>query len=157
MGCNNSKQASGEAIPKLSTNVDGPISHMKEKKSVNKLRILHFNDVYNIQENPKKAYKGGAARFVTGMQHYQEKARSEGVDCLTVFSGDLLSPSLISSMFEGEQMVPSFNKCNVEVACIGNHDLDFGIEQMDKVLKQTMQPEGNCQWIMSNLVPQDKP
>ena len=40
---------------------------MKEKKSVNKLRILHFNDVYNIQENPKKAYKGGAARFVTGM------------------------------------------------------------------------------------------
>ena len=67
MGCNNSKQASGEAIPKLSTNVDGPISHMKEKKSVNKLRILHFNDVYNIQENPKKAYKGGAARFVTGM------------------------------------------------------------------------------------------
>ena len=43
-------------------------------------------------------------------------------------------------MFEGEQMVPSFNKCNVEVACIGNHDLDFGIEQMDKVLKQTMKP-----------------
>ena len=71
---------------------------------------------------------------------------------MTVFSGDLLSPSLISTMFEGEQMVSSFNKCRVDVACIGNHDLDFGIEQMDKVLTQT-----NCKWIMSNIVPENKP
>ena len=35
-----------------------------------KLRILHFNDCYNIQEKPKKEYKGGAARFVTAMRHY---------------------------------------------------------------------------------------
>lgn len=51
---------------------------------------------------------------------------------LTLFSGDLLSPSLISTMFEGEQMMPSFNACSVDVACIGNHDLDFGIAAMDK-------------------------
>lgn len=43
-----------------------PIDLMMKKK----LRIMHFNDVYNIQENPKKAYKGGAARFVTAMKHY---------------------------------------------------------------------------------------
>ena len=67
-----------------------------------KLRILHFNDIYNIQEKPKKQYKGGAARFVTAMRHYQEKAKEEGVDCLTLFSGDMISPSLISTMFEGE-------------------------------------------------------
>ena len=124
--------------------------------------MLHFNDVYNIQEKPESEYKGGAARFVTAMKHYQEKARNDGVDCLTVFSGDLLSPSVISTVFEGEQMVPAFNLCGVEVACIGNHELDFGIEQMDKVLLQTTakQPNSNstgCQWIMTNLVPEDKP
>lgn len=54
-------------------------------------------------------------------------------------------------------MVTSFNRCGVDVACIGNHDLDFGIEQMDKVLRKTMQPHGNCQWVMTNLVPEDKP
>ena len=32
----------------------------------------------------------------------------------------------------------------VDVACVGNHDLDFGIEQMQKVLSQTMAPEGKC-------------
>lgn len=34
-----------------------------------------------------------------------------------------------------------FNACNVDVACIGNHDLDFGIEQMDKQLKRTIERE----------------
>ena len=109
--------------------------------------------MYNIQENKRKPYKGGAARFVTAMKHYQEKAATEGVKCLTLFSGDLLGPSLISTIFEGEQMMPSFNACKVDVACIGNHDLDFGINAMDKCLKQSMSTEesmtsqpgdGNC-------------
>ena len=69
------------------------------------------------------------------MDHYRKKAtEQEGVECITIFSGDLLGPSLISTMFEGEQMVTAFNRLKVDVACIGNHDLDFGITQMDKVL-----------------------
>jgi len=68
------------------------------------------------------------------MRHYRAKVETEGVDILTCFSGDLLGPSLVSTMFEGEQMVASFNECKVDVACIGNHDLDFGIDQMDKCL-----------------------
>lgn len=35
-----------------------------------KLRIIHFNDCYNIEENPKKQYPGGAARFVSAINHY---------------------------------------------------------------------------------------
>ena len=40
----------------------------------------------------------------------------------------------------------------VDAACIGNHELDFGIDQMSHVLAQTMIPNGSCRWIMSNLV-----
>ena len=47
-------------------------------------------------------------------------------------------------MFEGEQMVLPFNRMLVDVACIGNHDLDYGIDSMMKVLNQTMQPAGKC-------------
>ena len=67
-----------------------------------------------------------------------------------------MSPSLISTQFEGEQMVLPFNKMQVDVACVGNHDLDFGINQMMKCLNQTMTGEGSCQWIMSNLVEKGK-
>lgn len=52
----------------------------------------------------------------------------ENVDCLTLFSGDMMGPSLISTVYEGEQLVAAFNACKVDVACIGNHELDFGLE-----------------------------
>ena len=39
----------------------------------------------------------------------------------------------------------------VDAACIGNHELDFGIEDMMKVLGPTSKPNGTCQWVMSNL------
>lgn len=54
-------------------------------------------------------------------------------------------------------MVTSFNKCNVDVACIGNHDLDFGLDKMNKVLGATMAPNGTCQWVMTNLIQEDRP
>ena len=54
-------------------------------------------------------------------------------------------------------MVTAFNRCKVDAACIGNHELDFGIEQMDTVLSQTMSGQGgSCQWVMTNIVPDDK-
>ena len=124
----------------------------KNMKLSNQLKILHFNDSYNIQ-NEGEDGKGGAGKFVNALNFYQDLCKNDGeYECLTLFSGDLLGPSLISTMFEGEQMVLPFNRMQVDVACVGNHDLDFGIEQMMKCLNQTMAPEGKCQWIMSNLV-----
>ena len=174
MGCSNATMAkeipaksslksskakvNGESQQKAKGHVHFDSGSIGEPVPINtKLRIFHFNDCYNIQEKPRKAYPGGAARFVTAMRHYQQQAVAEGIEYLTLFSGDLFGPSLISTMFEGEQMVASFNKCNVDVACIGNHDLDFGVAQMDKCLRMTSAPEGTCQWIMTNLVQEDRP
>ena len=53
-------------------------------------------------------------------------------------------------------MVVPFNRMEVDVACIGNHDLDFGINQMMKCLDKTMHPHGKCEWIISNLVEKGK-
>ena len=53
-------------------------------------------------------------------------------------------------------MVVPFNRMEVDVACIGNHDLDFGINKMMKCLNQTMAPQGKCTWIMTNLVEKGK-
>ena len=120
------------------------------------LKILHFNDTYNIEPDKKGA--GGAAKFVQALNHYQEQCKNDGeFESLTLFSGDLLFPSTLSTMYEGQQMVLPFNRAMVDVACIGNHDLDYGIDKMMDVLNQTMEPAGRCQWIMSNLVEKDLP
>lgn len=51
------------------------------------LRIIHFNDVYNIEESENEPV-GGAARFSTVVKQLQKEG-----PCLTVFSGDAFSPS----------------------------------------------------------------
>ena len=51
------------------------------------LRIIHFNDVYNIEERDEEPV-GGSARFWTAL----DELRKEG-PALVVFSGDALSPS----------------------------------------------------------------
>ncbi len=51
------------------------------------LRIIHFNDVYNIEEHADEP-KGGASRFLTALNLIKEEKPA-----LVVFSGDALSPS----------------------------------------------------------------
>jgi 5'-nucleotidase len=51
------------------------------------LEIIHFNDVYNLEERPNDHIKAGAARFITALDKYDSKNK------LVVFSGDLFSPS----------------------------------------------------------------
>jgi len=51
------------------------------------LTILHFNDVYNIEPREKEPV-GGAARFAHKLASYKD------LNPLTVFSGDVLNPSM---------------------------------------------------------------
>ncbi len=51
------------------------------------LTILHFNDVYNIEER-KAEPVGGVARFKTALDSFKE------LEPLILFSGDLFEPSL---------------------------------------------------------------
>jgi len=66
--------------------------------------------------------KGGVARFTNALTVYNSKEK------LVAFSGDLFFPSRMSTLFEGEQMVAPFNLMNVNVSCLGNHELDMGLE-----------------------------
>ncbi len=70
------------------------------EKKQNILEILHFNDVYEIDElktavkieKSRKKTKAGASRFVTAMK----QAGCEDPNKLVLFCGDLLAPSLLS-------------------------------------------------------------
>ncbi len=84
-----------------------------------KLRLLHLNDVYQI--SPARGH-GGLAEVTTLI-----KAEQEGADVtLLTFGGDLISPSVMSGLTKGEQMIDLFNAMGVDVAVLGNHEFDFG-------------------------------
>ncbi|PFH34786.1 5'-nucleotidase, C-terminal domain-containing protein [Besnoitia besnoiti] len=104
-----------------------------------KLRIVHFNDVYNVFPTPGGA-GGGAASFCTGVQE-----KRGGRDGLVLFSGDIFSPAPLSEACKGRQMVELLNHIGVHTACYGNHDLDFGWEWLELLAGST-----DCKWVMSN-------
>ena len=109
------------------------------------LEIIHFNDVYNIEEHKDSTdIKAGSSRFVTALDQYNSK------DKLVLFSGDLFFPSHLSNHYNGCQMIKPFNRMNVDISCLGNHELDKGQIVAKELIEQT-----NCEWVISNLHVQD--
>lgn len=106
-----------------------------------KLIILHFNDVYNIDQQVKTEPVGGAARFCTAMNSFKE------LNPLVLFSGDAFNPSMLSTFTQGEQMVPVLNSVGTHVAVFGNHEFDFGLEVLQKWVDMC-----NFPWLMSNVI-----
>ena len=104
--------------------LDDGVTHRAEK-----LTILHYNDVYNIEEHGKDPV-GGAARFVNLVKSMKKE------NPFIIFSGDAFNPSIMSTFTQGEQMPPVLNAIGTHVACVGNHDFDHGMESMDKLIKK---------------------
>lgn len=91
---------------------------------------------------------GGVARFKTVVNHYRQDKKFEGQpELLAFFSGDAFNPSLESSVTKGSHMVPILNKIGTDVACVGNHDLDFGIRQFRHLSQQCEFP-----WLLANVL-----
>lgn len=104
-----------------------------------KITVLHFNDVYNIEERTEEPV-GGAARMKTALKQYTDR------NPLILFSGDALAPSILSTFTKGEQMIPVLNKFGTHCAVYGNHDFDFGIDTLLETVSKMDFP-----WLMSNV------
>ncbi|XP_066020776.1 5'-nucleotidase isoform X2 [Pocillopora verrucosa] len=112
----------------------------KTTTKASQMTILHFNDVYNIEPRDREPV-GGAARFATKVASFKH------LNPLIAFSGDCLNPSTMSSVTGGKQMIPILNALNVHVAVFGNHDFDFGVDELMEFSAAT-----NCPWLLSNVI-----
>ncbi|KAH7889945.1 Metallo-dependent phosphatase-like protein [Phlebopus sp. FC_14] len=122
---------------------------------MSKINIVHWNDVYRV--TPQKiSNEGSASSFIDVTQfaallddirsHWPE--RSDGSrDGLSLFSGDLFSPSVESTVTRGSHMVPVMNELSPDVSLTGNHDFDFGYPHLSKLVQDTKFP-----WLLSNVV-----
>lgn len=102
--------------------------------------ILHFNDVYNLAER-KKEPVGGTARFITAANKYRD------LNPLVLFSGDIFSPCKLGQTMKGKQMIPFLDRFKVDVACVGNHDLDYGIDRFIQLKEKC-----NFPWLLTNVI-----
>ena len=97
--------------------------------------FLHFNDVYNIEKAPcfvasltnarinarvrSKSLPGGKTDGEGNSSSILCRVRRRHSKNITLFSGDAFSPSMMSTVLKGKQMIPVLNACNIDAACLG--------------------------------------
>ncbi|MBI5815123.1 MAG: bifunctional metallophosphatase/5'-nucleotidase [Nitrospinae bacterium] len=99
-----------------------------------------MNDVYQI--SPASDGRGGLARLKTLV----DGMKKDSPGAMFTLSGDFLSPSLMSSVFKGKQMVDLLNLAGLDYASMGNHEFDMGTQALDDRIK-----ESKFTWINSNV------
>jgi 5'-nucleotidase/UDP-sugar diphosphatase len=105
------------------------------------LTVLHFNDVYQLTA-VDGGRRGGFDRLATVVKTFRAR---EPVSLL-LFAGDLISPSVESSVFKGAQLIAGLNQLRVDAATFGNHEFDYGPEELAKRVQESRFP-----WVVSNV------
>ena len=83
--------------------------------------ILQINDVYSTMPIDGA---GGLARVATLKQRLAAAGRTP----FLILAGDFLSSSVASTVFKGEQMIAALNAAGLDMATLGNHEFDFGVD-----------------------------
>lgn len=102
--------------------------------------ILQINDVYSTV--PVDGL-GGVSRVATIKKELQAAGRTP----LLMIGGDFLASSVASSVFKGEQMIAAFNAMGLDVATLGNHEFDFGVDMLVTRMRQA-----KWQWVIANVI-----
>jgi 2',3'-cyclic-nucleotide 2'-phosphodiesterase (5'-nucleotidase family) len=82
--------------------------------------------------------------------HVIKQTRAQDPEAQLLFAGDLISPSLESSIFKGAQMIEGLNAMGIDAATMGNHEFDYGVPVLEERLAQSRFP-----WVVSNVYLQD--
>lgn len=115
----------------------------KVSKPVKQLVVLHTNDTHScvMPLNPNladtaMADRGGYLRRVSMIN----EERKTDPDLLLFDSGDFSQGSPYYSLFKGDVEVGLMNEMKYDAATIGNHEFDFGIDNMVRIFKMAKFP-----------------
>ncbi len=108
-----------------------------------KITLLGVGDVYKYSGSKTR---GGLAR----LNAVAKAERAANPNFLYLFDGDLISPSLMSGLDKGENMIALTNLVPFDMAVPGNHEFDFGPEVFAQRVKQSKYP-----WAAINITTAD--
>ena len=102
-------------------------THSNDNQSKTEHTILHTNDIHGrfVEEKGR----------VIGMPKLKGLKNKEKPD-LVLDSGDAFQGLPVSNHSKGEQMAKAMNKVGYDAITIGNHEFDFGYNQLLKLQKQ---------------------
>jgi len=106
----------------VNTNFKSPKRNLEE--SSEDIIILHLNDVH-CGVNDTIGYDGFAL--------YRDELSEKYPNIITVDVGDHVQGGTLGSISDGSAIINIMNKIGFDVAILGNHEFDYGIEQLSKL------------------------
>ncbi len=107
------------------------------------LTILHTNDTHStiqpLKENLADTMKAGRAGFLRRIAMIKEE-RQKDPELLLFDSGDFSQGSAYYTLFKGDVEIGLMNRMGYDCSTIGNHEFDFGMENMARLFKMANFP-----------------
>lgn len=114
-----------------------------EAQRTRELVILHTNDTHSriepLPANFKPADRADKAGFVRRATLVREMRR-EHPDLLLFDCGDFSQGTPYYNMFQGEVEVRLMNAAGYDAGTIGNHEFDFGLDNMCRIFRMARYP-----------------
>lgn len=103
------------------------------------LHILHTNDthscIFPLNPNLQDTLVAGRGGYLRRIAMLKEE-RAKDPDLLYFDSGDFSQGSPYYTLYKGEVEAALMNEMHIDAATIGNHEFDFGMENMAHVFRQ---------------------
>jgi 5'-nucleotidase / UDP-sugar diphosphatase len=113
--------------------------------AVRSLTILHTNDLH-AHLLPDQQGLGGFAALAAVVRRERAGCRA----CLWLNAGDLVQGTPVSTIFHGLPIYEISNLLGFDAATLGNHDFDYGWQQVQRFMRAARYPVVAC-----NVVDQD--
>ena len=112
-------------------------SNLEDNEKSDDIIIIHTNDVHcGVQDNIG----------YDGLMLYKKQLQQKYKDVLVVDCGDHLQGATIGLLTQGEDIIDMMNEIGYDAAVLGNHEFDYGVEQMKNCEKKL-----NCGYISANF------
>ena len=112
-------------------------------KTKKQLVVLHTNDTHScimpLSENLDNKDLAGRGGFLRRINMIKEE-RKQNPDLLFFDSGDFSQGSGFYTLFKGEVEIGLMNYMGYDAATIGNHEFDFGLENMARLFRMANFP-----------------
>ena len=119
------------------------VSLAGQAKKQKQLVILHTNDTHStilpVSAQLPDTMKAGRGGFLRRIAMLKEE-RAKEPDLLLFDSGDFSQGSSYYTMFKGDAEVGLMNLMGYDAATIGNHEFDFGLDNMARLFRMANFP-----------------
>lgn len=121
-----------------------------------KLVILHTNDTHSrIEALPSsdKSYPNTAG--VVNRESVIEDLRKNNKNVLLFDVGDFVQGTPYFNLFKGRVEGQAMNLMKYDAGTLGNHEFDYGLDTLKRIIKELDYPILNCNYDFSNTVLKD--